>query len=226
MFKFKSKGKTLGILPMAALACGISGAEAATLPPPKMDEKLMPAPAAGETAIVLSGGCFWGVQAVFQHVKGVQKAISGYAGGSRETANYILVSTGTTNHAESVKVIYDPSQVTVGTLLQVFFSVAHNPTELNQQGPDHGTQYRSAIFTTTTEQEKIAKAYIEQLDEAKVFADPIATKIEPLQGFYEAEDYHQNYATLHPDAPYIVINDAPKVVALKKEFPQLYTEVR
>ena len=171
---------------------------------------------------VFAGGCFWGIQAVFQHVNGVVTATSGYAGGSEATARYELVSNGNTGHAESVQVIYDPSKVTYGTLLRVFFSVAHDPTEVNRQGPDDGPQYRSAVFTVNPEQEKIVKAYIAQLDGASVFASPIATKVTPLDGFYAAEEYHQNYATNHPTDPYIVINDRPKVVALRKQFPTLY----
>lgn len=171
---------------------------------------------------VFAGGCFWGIQAVFQHVNGVVMATSGYAGGSANTANYETVSTGTTGHAESVQVIYDPSKVTYGTLLRVFFSVAHDPTEVNRQGPDDGPQYRSAVFTANPEQEKIVKAYIAQLDGASVFASPIATKVTPLDAFYPAEEYHQNYATRHPDDLYIRMNDAPKVVALERQFKELY----
>ncbi len=175
-------------------------------------------------SIVLAGGCFWGVQAVFQHVKGVTKAVSGYAGGSASTAHYEMVGSGTTGHAEAVQVTFDRSQVTVGQILKVFFSVAHDPTQINRQGPDHGTQYRSEIFFSSTEQKKIAAAYIEQLKKAKAFSQPIATKVEPLKAFYEAEAYHQNYARLHPDNPYIAINDLPKIQALKNELPQLYVQ--
>jgi peptide-methionine (S)-S-oxide reductase len=223
MFKPKSKtaGKALGILPTAALACSISSAYAAGLPDPAYDEALA-RPGAAPQTIVLSGGCFWGVQAVFQHVKGVKTAISGYAGGDAKTAHYDIVSTGATGHAESVEVTYDPSQVTLGTLLKVFFAVAHDPTELNRQGPDHGTQYRSAIFFTAPEQQKVAEGYIAQLDKAGAFGKPIVTQVGALAAFYPAEDYHQNYATLHPDNPYIAINDLPKVANLQKEFPDLY----
>jgi peptide-methionine (S)-S-oxide reductase len=227
MFKPKSKGpgnttgKILGLLPTAALACSISSAYAAGLPDPALDEPLAH-PGTPSESIVVAGGCFWGIQAVFQHVKGVKEAISGYAGGAASTAQYEVVGTGTTGHAESVRITYDPSKITLGKLLKVFFSVAHNPTELNYQGPDHGTQYRSAIFVATPEQRKIAEAYIVQLHEAKIFDQPIVTRLEPLNGFYPAEDYHQNYARLHPDNPYIAINDLPKVANLQKEFPDLY----
>lgn len=176
-----------------------------------------------EQTVVVAGGCFWGIQAVFQHVKGVTKATSGYAGGKASTAEYEVVSMGNTGHAESVEVTYDPSKVTFGELLQVFFSVAHDPTQLNRQGPDDGTQYRSVIFYTSDEQKKIADAYIAQLDAAKVFPQKIVTQVTPLQGFYRAEAYHQNYAANNPTSPYIMFNDAPKVSNLKKEFPALYT---
>jgi peptide-methionine (S)-S-oxide reductase len=181
------------------------------------------ATASGQQTVVVSGGCFWGVQAVFQHVKGVKDATSGYSGGEAKTAEYETVSTGRTGHAESVKVTYDPSQVTFGELLRVFFSVAHDPTELNRQGPDEGTQYRSVIFYTSDEQKQIADAYIAQLDQSKVFKHKIVTQVVPLKAFYPAEAYHQNYATIHPDNPYIMFNDAPKVSNLRKEFPDLYT---
>jgi peptide-methionine (S)-S-oxide reductase len=171
---------------------------------------------------VFSGGCFWGIQAVFQHVKGVSSATSGYSGGSAATAEYEVVSTGETGHAESVKVAYDPAVITYGQLLKVFFSVAHDPTELNRQGPDTGSQYRSVIFYNGDEQERIAEAYIAQLNQAKVYGGPIVTQVVPLKAFYPAEAYHQNYATLHPDDPYIVFNDAPKVAHLRQQFPDLY----
>jgi len=174
-----------------------------------------------ETAVV-AGGCFWGIQAVFQHLKGVKTAISGYSGGAGNTAEYEVVSTGETGHAESVQIKFDPAQISYGQLLKVFFSVAHNPTQLNRQGPDEGSQYRSAIFYANDEQKRIAQAYISQLDQAKVFPHPIVTQLVPLKAFYTAEDYHQNYATLHPDNPYILINDAPKVEHLRHEFPELY----
>ena len=191
------------------------------IPAPAVDE-----PAAGrhtETA-VFAGGCFWGVQGVFQHVKGVTNAVSGYSGGKKETAQYEVVSSGQTGHAESVQVTFDPAQVSYGKLLQVYFSVAHNPTELNFQGPDHGTQYRSALFPLDDGQRKVATAYIAQLDAAKVFGKPIVTRIEPFKAFYAAEGYHQNFLTLNPDYPYIVYNDLPKVSDLKKVFPAQYAD--
>ena len=202
----------------ATAASSRSGA----LPNPVVDDAL--APAKGEATAVFAGGCFWGIQAVFEHVKGVKSAISGYAGGKVVAPSYEDVSSGTTGHAESVRVTYDPSQVTYGQLLRVFFSVAHDPTELNRQGPDVGTQYRSAIFYTTDSQAKIAKAYIDQLTKAKSFSKPIVTEISRLNGFNVAEDYHQDYARLHPYQPYIVINDAPKVKNLKRDLAQLYVE--
>ena len=210
----------LAMLPLAlAIACGNAGATV-PLPDPEKDAALQPA-AARDTA-VFAGGCFWGIEAVFEHVKGVISSTSGYSGGQAGTADYEQVSSGTTGHAESVQVIYDPSVVTYGQLLKVFFSVAHNPTELNYQGPDHGTQYRSAIFYANAEQEKLAKDYIAQLTKAKVFSAPIVTQVTPLVKFYAAEDYHQDYLDKHPDQPYIVYNDIPKVKALKAEFPSLY----
>jgi peptide-methionine (S)-S-oxide reductase len=178
----------------------------------------------GEQSVVFAGGCFWGIQAVFQHVKGVLSATSGYSGGEAKTAEYRTVSTGSTGHAESVKVVYDPSQVTYGQLLHVFFSVAHDPTELNRQGPDEGSQYRSAVFYTTPDQLRITRAYIEQLDKAHTFKHTIVTQVVPLKAFYPAEAYHQNYATAHPDSMYIRFNDAPKVENLKAAFPQVYRE--
>jgi len=194
---------------------------AAAVPAPVEDAPL--ATAAGRQTAVLSGGCFWGVQAVFQHVKGVISATSGYSGGSAKTAEYEIVSTGETGHAESVQVVYDPSQITYGELLRVFFSVAHDPTELNRQGPDEGTQYRSSIFYSSDEQKHIAENYIAQLDKANIFRHPIVTQVVPLKAFYPAEAYHQNYAALHPNQPYIFYNDAPKVEHLREQFPDLYT---
>jgi peptide-methionine (S)-S-oxide reductase len=190
------------------------------LPRPAVDEALASAPS--QETLVLGGGCFWGVQAVYQHVKGVISATSGYSGGSSSTAEYEIVSTGTTNHAESVKVVFDPSKVTYGQLLQVFFSVAHDPTELNHQGPDEGTQYRSIIFYSNPEQQRVAQAYIAQLDGDKVFSHKIVTQVVPLKAFYPAEGYHQNYAARHPDNPYIAHYDLPKVANLQRMFPQLY----
>jgi peptide-methionine (S)-S-oxide reductase len=208
---------------LAATACSAraSAPALAPVPAPLVDAKLAPAPAK-QTAVV-AGGCFWGMQAVFQHVRGVVAATSGYSGGSAKTAEYEVVSTGETGHAESVQITYDPSQTTYGELLRVFFSVAHDPTELNRQGPDEGTQYRSVIFYGSDEQKQIAEAYIAQLDKAGVFPHRIVTQVVPLQAFYPAEGYHQNYATLHPNQPYIMFNDAPKVAHLKQEFPDLYT---
>jgi len=175
-----------------------------------------------EDTAVFAGGCFWGVEAVFRHVKGVKSAVSGYAGGNVGGPSYEQVSTGDTGHAESVQVIYDPSQVSYGKLLQIFFSVAHDPTQLNRQGPDHGTQYRSAIFYNTPQQQQAAESYIRQLTAAKTFSRPIVTQVSKLNGFYRAEEYHQNYLAQHPNQLYIVINDKPKVAALKKEFPDVY----
>ena len=176
---------------------------------------------ASET-VVLAGGCFWGVQGVFQHLKGVTEAVSGYAGGTTIKPSYEEVSTGTTGHAESVEIMFDPHVVSYGKILQVYFSVAHNPTELDRQGPDSGAQYRSEIFFTNQRQKEVATAYIAQLDAAKVFSAPIVTKIAPLAAFYPAEGYHQNYATLHPDQPYIAFNDLPKIENLSRLFPELY----
>lgn len=175
---------------------------------------------AKQTAVV-AGGCFWGVEAVFERVKGVSKVVSGFAGGEKKTANYEEVSTGRTGHAESVQITYDPSQVTYGQLLKVYFAVAHDPTEVNRQGPDSGTQYRSAVFYENEEQKKITEAYINQLNEAKVYSKPIATQVVPLKAFYAAESYHQNYLDNHMDNPYIIYNDLPKLAALKKQLPQL-----
>jgi peptide-methionine (S)-S-oxide reductase len=197
-----------------------SASAATALPDPTVDESL--APQKGQATLVFAGGCFWGVQAVFQHVKGVTSATSGYAGGTVKNPDYEEVSSGETGHAESVEIVYDPSQVTLGQLLKVFFSVAHDPTELNRQGPDSGTEYRSAIFFTNPDQQRIARAYVAQLDQAKVFSQPIVTQIDPLKAFYRAEDYHQDYATNHPDNPYIATFDLPKVQHLQQQFPNLY----
>jgi peptide-methionine (S)-S-oxide reductase len=204
---------------LAAVACNARTA-AMAVPAPATDAKLASAP--GQQSVVVAGGCFWGIQAVFQHVKGVISATSGYSGGSADKAAYEVVSTGETGHAESVEIVYDPAQITFGELLRVFFSVAHDPTELNRQGPDQGTQYRSVIFYRNDEQRHIADAYIAQLDKAKVFPSPIVTQVVALQAFYPAEAYHQNYAALHPNQPYILYNDAPKVEHLRQEFPALY----
>lgn len=201
-------------------AFSFGGEDAVLIPPPTLDEVTQ---AHSETA-VFAGGCFWGVQGVFQHVKGVQKAVSGYAGGAANTAEYERVSEGDTGHAESVQVTFDPTQVSYGSLLQIYFSVAHNPTELNRQGPDSGTQYRSALFPVNADQQKVAQAYIAQLDAAHAYSKPIVTKLESYNGFYPAEDYHQDFLTEHPSYPYIVINDMPKVANLKQMFAQRYQE--
>jgi peptide-methionine (S)-S-oxide reductase len=200
-------------------ACNAGEREVIAVPNPTVDSKLA---AGSQQTAVIAGGCFWGIQAVFQHVKGVVSATSGYSGGEAKTAEYERVSEGDTGHAESVKITYDPSQITYGQLLRVFFSVAHDPTELNRQGPDTGSQYRSSIFYANDEQKRIAEAYIAQLETAKVFARKIVTQVVPLKAFYPAEAYHQNYAALHPDNPYIVYNDAPKVAHLQQQFPDLY----
>jgi peptide-methionine (S)-S-oxide reductase len=198
----------------------VASEKVTALPKPAVDEPL--AASSGQETAVVAGGCFWGIQAVFQHVKGVVSATSGYSGGSAKTAEYEIVSTGTTNHAESVKIVYDPSKITYGQLLQVFLSVAHDPTQLNRQDPDEGTQYRSVIFYGNDEQKKIADDYIAQLEQAKVFSHKIVTQVVPLKGFYPAEGYHQNYAALHPDNPYIARFDLPKVANLQQMYPQLY----
>jgi peptide-methionine (S)-S-oxide reductase len=198
----------------------ISAEKAVVIPPPAMDEK----PTAGTAKAVFAGGCFWGVQGVFQHVKGVTSAVSGYAGGDKDTAVYETVGTGRTGHAEAVEITYEPSKVTYGQLLQVYFSVAHNPTQLNYQGPDRGPQYRSTIFAENDAQKKIAESYIAQLDKAKVFPEPIVTTLETGKPFYPAEDYHQDFLTLNPTYPYIVYNDLPKIENLKRLFPDLYSE--
>lgn len=218
MFAFSRQGfiTALGLV-LASAQAGTT--TAAPLPAPSKD--IPAASVKGPQTAVFAGGCFWGVEAVFRHVKGVNKAVSGYAGGAQR-ADYEEVSTGDTGHAESVQVTYDPTQVTYGELLRVFFSVAHDPTQLNRQGPDHGTQYRSVIFYTDDAQKKVALAYIEQLNEAKVFAEPIVTQVVALPAFYAAESYHQNYLALHHTQPYIVIYDLPKLAALKQQFPDLY----
>ena len=208
------------ILSSTTMACKTATASVAGIPDPAIDAPL--ASARGRQVAVLAGGCFWGVDAVFKHVKGVISVKSGYSGGSANTAQYEKVSTGETGHAESVQIIYDPSQVTYGQLLKVFFAVAHDPTELNRQGPDSGTQYRSAIFYSNEDHKRIALAYIDQLNHAKVFPSPIVTQVGPLQSFYEAEGYHQDYLAHHSDEPYIVINDLPKVDNLRKQLPELF----
>jgi peptide-methionine (S)-S-oxide reductase len=202
------------------VAPALAAEDAVIVPAPAVDVQA----ASGIQTAVLAGGCFWGVQGVFQHTAGVVNAVSGYAGGSKTTADYNMVSTGTTGHAESVEIKYDPNKISFGKILQIFFSVVHDPTQLNRQGPDSGTQYRSAIFTTNDEQKKVADAYIAQLNAAKVYKKPIVTKVGPLEGFYAAEAYHQDYLTLHPNQPYIAYNDIPKVENLKKIFAGNYIE--
>lgn len=175
-----------------------------------------------EEVAVIAGGCFWGIQAVYQHTEGVIQAVSGYSGGTKQTANYDTVSSGRTGHAESVQIRFNPKKISYGKILQIFFSVAHNPTQLNRQGPDVGPQYRSAIFYASADQQKVAEAYIKQLDAAKAFDRPIVTKVDHLEAFYPAEDYHQDYATLHPSQPYIAFHDLPKIENLKKLMPDVY----
>ncbi|MFZ0765281.1 MAG: peptide-methionine (S)-S-oxide reductase MsrA, partial [Bradyrhizobium sp.] len=210
----------IGLLAITAIkiAPSLAAEDAAIIPPPAADVQS----ANGIQTVVLAGGCFWGVQGVFQHTAGVVNAVSGYSGGSKTTADYQMVSTGTTGHAESVEVKFDPKKISYGKILQIFFSVVHDPTQLNRQGPDSGTQYRSAIFTTSDEQKKVADAYIAQLNAAKVYRKPIVTKVGPLEGFFAAEAYHQDYLTLHPNQPYIAYNDIPKVENLKKIFAENY----
>ncbi len=222
MFNFSFRISVILLVLLAAIAAySASGGSGAAFPDPAVDAAK--AKTAGQQTAVVAGGCFWGIQAVFQHVKGVINATSGYAGGLGNSAEYETVSTGETGHAESVKITYDPSQITFGELLRVFFSVAHDPTQLNRQGPDVGTQYRSVIFYNSDEQKHIAEAYIAQIDKAKVFPRPIVTQVVALKGFYPAEAYHQNYAANHPHDPYIMFNDAPKVTHLRQQFPELYT---
>src|ERR1700683_4483659 len=206
----------LGALAITALAARplFAAEDAVVIPAPTVDVQA----ADGTQTAVVAGGCFWGVQGVFQHTAGVVNAVSGYAGGSKSTADYNVVSTGTTGHAESVQIKYDPKKISYGKILQIFFSVVHDPTQLNRQGPDSGKQYRSAILTTGDEQKKVTDAYIAQLEAAKVYPKPIVTKVGPLEGFYPAEAYHQDYLTLHPNQPYIAYNDIPKAENLKKIF--------
>ncbi len=208
---FRNTLRLVALVTIAASICITAKAYAAM--PPKHTE-----------TIVVAGGCFWGVQAVFQHTKGVVSATSGYAGGAANTADYGSVSTGTTGHAEAVEVTYDPTKITLDRLLDVYFTVAHNPTELNHQGPDHGTQYRSALFYRSPEQKNVAQAHIAAMNAAKSFSSPVVTTLEPLSTFHPAEEYHQNYATLHPYNPYIVVHDAPKLAALQRTFPDLYVK--
>jgi peptide-methionine (S)-S-oxide reductase len=215
----------LTLVASAWLAPKAGAAEAAVVvPAPLTDEPTVSAATAATRSAVLAGGCFWGVQGVFQHVAGVTSAVSGYAGGSADTASYDRVGSGSTGHAESVKVVYDPKKISYGRLLQIYFSVAHDPTELNRQGPDRGTQYRSTIFPADAEQARVARAYIEQLNSAKTFGKPMATTVEPLQAFYPAEAHHQDFLTLNPRHPYIVFNDLPKIDNLKRLFPSTYQD--
>jgi peptide-methionine (S)-S-oxide reductase len=210
----------LAITVMFAMAGCSSSSDATPLPDPAVDIPLAKTDSV-QTA-VLAGGCFWGMEGVFEHVKGVTHVVSGYAGGNADTATYPQVSTGRTGHAESVRISYDPARISYGQLLRVFFSVAHDPTELNRQGPDTGTQYRSVIFYANAEQKRVADDYIAQLQKTKAFPRPIVTQVVPLKGFYDAEAYHQNYLDHHPNQPYIVINDLPKIANLKMQFPSLY----
>ena len=209
----------LAAVMLAAVAPSL-GTAASPLPAPMQD--IPAASINGPQTAVFAGGCFWGVEAVFRHTKGVTSAVSGYAGGDAKTAEYETVSTGSTGHAESVQVTFDPKQISYGELLRVFFSVAHDPTQLNRQGPDYGTQYRSAIFYTGEDQKRIASAYVQQLGQVKAFSKPIVTQIVALPAFYPAEAYHQNYLAYHRTQPYIVVNDLPKLAALKEQFPDYY----
>jgi len=222
LFKALPLAAALMMAGLSACQSASAASDAGVVPAPTVDA---PKTAASKDQIaVLAGGCFWGMQSVFEHVKGVQKVEAGYSGGAANTAHYDQVSDGDTGHAESIRVEFDPSQISYGQLLQVYFSVPVDPTELNRQGPDSGTQYRSAIFYSTPEQQKIASGYIAQLTAAKTFHGPIVTQVVPLKAFYPAEAYHQNYAQLHPDNPYIAYNDVPMVSKLKKLFPTIYKD--
>ncbi len=212
------KLSALAITAVLASGSALADGQLRSLPDPIQNT----ASTGNQQTAVFAGGCFWGVDAVFKHVKGVVSSTAGYAGGKADTASYYRVGAGTTGHAESVRVVFDPKQVTYGQLLKVYFAVAHNPTELNYQGPDHGTQYRSAIFVTDNNQREVATAYIKQLQTQHVYSAPIVTQVAPLPAFYPAEDYHQNYLALHPDQPYIVANDLPKLTHLQQQFPGLY----
>lgn len=216
----RSSALILLLMTIGVGACLAADRANGNFPTPTVDEPVT-STSSRQTAVI-AGGCFWGIQAVFQHTKGVISATSGYSGGSAKTAEYEIVSTGETGHAEAVQITYDPSKITYGQLLRVFFSVAHDPTQLNRQGPDEGTQYRSSIFYGNDEQKRIAEAYIAQLDKAKLFQRPIVTQVVALRAFYPAEAYHQDYAALHPNNPYIVYNDAPKLAHLRQQFPDLY----
>ena len=223
MTRLLKMGLVAGFICLLAFGVSRWTASAATkLPDPKVDETA--ASAKGQEKAVFAGGCFWGIQGVFEHTKGVTNTVAGYSGGTLKNPSYEQVSTETTGHAESVEVTYDPSQVTYGQLLKIFFSVAHDPTELNFQGPDVGPSYRSAIFFGTPDQQRIAKAYVEQITDAKLFSHPIVTQIEPLKAFYRAEEYHQHYLDQNPSNPYIMINDLPKIANLKKVYPEMYVK--
>lgn len=216
--------RLLLILALSVLLLGCTAKAAPNTPIPPAAVDLPLAKSSGSQAAVFAGGCFWGTQAVFERVKGVSKTTVGYSGGSASTATYDQVTTETTGHAESIEVVYDPSRITYGQLLRIFFSVAHDPTQLNRQGPDVGTSYRSVIFYENADQERIAKAYIAQLDAAKIFSGPIVTQVVPLKGFYRAEEYHQDYALKNPNNPYIEVCDRPKIEALRQQFPDLFVE--
>ena len=220
--------KLLAVLSIAvAIGCSVVSSSSKAVDLKDVMPEVTPETASsmkGTQTAVFAGGCFWGVEAVFEHVKGVTNVVSGYSGGDAKTANYDAVSDGDTGHAEAVKITFDPTKVTYQQLLFVFFSVAHDPTQLNFQGPDHGTQYRSAIFYTDEDQKKTAEAFIAAIESAKAYRSKVVTQVVPLKAFYDAEDYHQNYLVRHPDEPYIVINDQPKVAALKKQFPELWVE--
>lgn len=227
---YSLRGKGMGLIAGAAIvvACvySMSGAiaeSAVKIPPPASD--VAPLAQAGQETAVFAGGCFWGIQAVFQHTKGVLNAVSGYAGGTKESADYSRVSSGSTGHAESVQISYDPKQISYGKLLQIYFSVAHDPTQLNRQDPDSGPQYRSAIFYKSADQKRVAEQYIAQLDAAHVYRDKIVTQLSPFTAFYPAEQYHQDYATLHPDSGYIARFDLPKIANLKSLLPEQYREI-
>ncbi len=222
-YKMKSKNRLSSAVTALLSLALLGGTIGAGFPDPPAS------PAESGTSseqVVLAGGCFWGMEAVFEQLKGVSRVVSGYAGGSAATAHYEMVSTGTTGHAESVEITYDPHQISFGAILKVYFAVAHDPTELNRQGPDSGSQYRSSIFYTSAAQQQLAEAYIKKLEVAKVFADPIVTTVVPLKGFYAAEDYHQHFVARNPYYPYVVFNDKPKLKALREEFPQLVVASR
>lgn len=221
MFKRVRRSLVLAALTIGSIGCFASGRN---IPVAAVDAALAKTP--GRQKMVLAGGCFWGTQSVFERVKGVIATTAGYAGGSAATATYDQVTTETTGHAESAEIVYDPSKITYGQLLRIFFAVAHDPTQLNRQGPDVGTSYRSSIFYENDDQKRIATAYIAQLDAAKVFGAPIVTQVVPLKGFYKAEDYHQDYALNHPDNPYILVCDRPKIEALKEQFPEYFFDYK